>query len=86
MNDEIAQSEPFLTWLAEWVASLPALSLADIKPETTALISEDLLKGFCTLGPLSSPRAQGIVPQVVALQDRGTSAARGSEGVHGTSS
>ncbi len=67
MKDEIAQSEPFLTWLSEWEASLPVLVLEDIEPETTAVISEDLLKGFCTVGPLSSPRAQGIVPQVAAL-------------------
>ena len=67
MKDEIAQSEPFLTWLIEWEASLPVLPLADIKPEATAVISEDLLKGFCSVGPLSSPRAQGIVPRVVSL-------------------
>jgi nicotinamidase-related amidase len=60
-------SVPFLTWLSEWEASLLLLSLADIEPETTAVISEDLLKGFCDVGPLSGPRAQGIVPQVVAL-------------------
>lgn len=67
MKDEIANSEPFLTWLIEWEASLPVLALEDIDPKATAVISEDLLKGFCTVGPLSSPRAQGIVPQVVAL-------------------
>ncbi len=67
MKAEITQGEPFLTWLIEWEASLPVLPLADIDPATTAVISEDLLKGFCTVGPLSSPRAQGIVPQVVAL-------------------
>lgn len=32
------KSEPFLTWLIEWTASLSVLLLTDIEPETTAVI------------------------------------------------
>ncbi len=71
----LTQSGGFLRWLEAWMAALPALSLAEIDPRRTALISVDLVRGFCTVGPLASPRVQGIVPSVVqlfrALQARG---------------
>ncbi len=63
----LVQSEGFLRWLEAWMAALPTLSLAEIDPRRTALISVDLVRGFCTVGPLASPRVQGIVPSVVQL-------------------
>ncbi len=61
--------EAFLDWLSQWEANLPRLSLDELlsPPECAALVSQDLLKGFCYKGPLSSPRAAGIVPKVVEL-------------------
>jgi nicotinamidase-related amidase len=63
------KSESFLNWLACWEADLPSLDLSTIisDPSRVALVSQDLLKGFCNQGPLSSPRAAGIVPTVVHL-------------------
>jgi len=66
------RSRPFLEDLADWHARLPALDLAvEIKqPQRAAVISEDLVKGFCTVGPLSSPRVQAIVAPAVQLFER----------------
>jgi nicotinamidase-related amidase len=62
----------FLNYLADWHARLPTLDLAaEIRePECAAVISEDLVKGFCTIGPLSSPRVQAIVAPIVRLFER----------------
>ena len=61
--------EAFLDWLSDWEAHLPSQSLEAVlsAPECAVLISQDLLKGFCYTGALSSPRAASIVPNVVAL-------------------
>jgi len=66
------QSQPFLSYLADWHARLPALDLAaELKePQRAAVISEDLVKGFCTVGLLSSPRIQGVVTPAVRLVKR----------------
>lgn len=67
----VEQRQPFLAFLADWHARLPAFNLAaEIDPRRTAVISEDLVKGFCTVGPLASPRVQAIVPAVVRLFER----------------
>jgi nicotinamidase-related amidase len=63
----LQRSRPFLEWLVEWYENLPALSLAEIDPAATMVLSVDLIRGFCTEGPLASPRVQGIVPAVVRL-------------------
>lgn len=66
----IEQGAAFLQALAAWKQQLPSLSWnelhEDIEAERVALFSVDMIKGFCTEGPLSSPRIQGIVPEVVA--------------------
>jgi hypothetical protein len=62
-----AGSKPFLQWLDGWLGALPTLDLAafmrenDIKPENIAVISADLIVGFCYKGNLASPRMAGIV-------------------------
>jgi nicotinamidase-related amidase len=61
------QRQPFLEWLIEWNRQLHPLALGEIKTAQTALLSIDLIRGFCTIGPLASPRVQEIVPEVVAL-------------------
>lgn len=67
-----AESKPFLDWLARWEADLPSLDLEAVvsDPVRVALVSEDMLKGFCNQGALASPRAQGIVPAVIRLFQR----------------
>jgi len=59
--------EPFLEWVAQWEANLPTVELEAVvsEPARVALVSVDLVKGFCYEGPLASPRVAGIVPAVV---------------------
>lgn len=67
-----AEHKPFLDWLTCWEESLPEASLGEIASDPTrvAVVAQDLLKGFCNRGPLASPRAAGIVPDVVRLFQR----------------
>jgi len=64
--------EPFLEWVAQWEANLPTVELEAVvsEPARVALVSVDLVKGFCYEGPLASPRVAGIVPAVVDLFKR----------------
>ncbi len=66
----IEQGTAFLQALVEWEQQLPTISWQDlhedIEAERVALFSVDMIKGFCTEGPLSSPRVQGVVPAVIA--------------------
>lgn len=45
------------------------VKLADLKlnPQDTALISVDMVKGFCSIGPLASPDVAAIIPSIVDL-------------------
>jgi nicotinamidase-related amidase len=62
-------SAPFLGYLEEWLAKLPAESAAKAfaHPAKTAILSVDVIKGFCTIGALSSPRVNRIVTPIVRL-------------------
>jgi nicotinamidase-related amidase len=64
-----AESNPFLDWLARWEADLPSLELEAIvaEPGRVALVTSDLVKGFCCEGPLASSRVASIIPAVVDL-------------------
>ena len=66
----LEQGTAFLQALVEWEQQLPSISWHDlhddIEAERVALFSVDMIKGFCTEGPLSSPRVQGIAPAVAA--------------------
>jgi len=68
----VEQSRPFLDYLTDWRARLPALDLAAElqEPRRAAVISVDLVKGFCAVGPLASPRVQAIVAPVARLFER----------------
>ena len=68
-NSLLNQSAAFLTFLDGWLAELPVISLdsAAMKPACTAIVSVDVINGFCAFGPLSSPRVNGIVGPVVDL-------------------
>jgi len=61
-------SQAFLDWLNDWSSALPDLDLAafmeekGIKPENVAVISADLIVGFCYKGLLASPRIANVVP------------------------
>jgi len=68
----IVSSTPFLEFLDDWTASLPSVKLKAViqDPERTAIISVDVINGFCTIGPLASPRVNAIVKPIVRLFSR----------------
>ena len=65
----IAESTPYLAWLATWEANLPTRSLRDIvvDPARTAVISVDVINGFCHAGPLASDRVKAIIAPITRL-------------------
>jgi nicotinamidase-related amidase len=72
MNAEkfIENSIPFLKYVADWQAQLKPLPLSEIikgQADHVAVISVDVINGFCYEGPLASPRVAGIVAPIVAL-------------------
>ena len=66
------QARPFLDYLEGWAANLPALPIAGAAPDPAraAIISVDVINGFCYAGPLSSPRVAGIVEPITHLFER----------------
>lgn len=66
------RSRPFLTYIEQWHAALPSLSFADLvgdAPERVALLSIDMINGFCSEGPLASPRVGALAtPVALAFQ------------------
>ncbi len=63
------RSRPFLSWIVEWYNGLEPIWFEDISgdPGKVAILSVDLVKGFCNVGPLSSERVKSIVPPIVEL-------------------
>ncbi|GAP15543.1 amidases related to nicotinamidase [Longilinea arvoryzae] len=64
--------QSFLAYLDEWMSALPEKTLEQAAPVPgeAAVISVDLVNGFCSVGPLASPRVNDIVPACVALFKR----------------
>jgi nicotinamidase-related amidase len=66
-------SRPFLAYLEQWIDTLPALSLAELvadAPERVALLSVDMINGFCCEGPLAGPRVGALIEPVASLFQR----------------
>lgn len=63
------QAKPFIEHIEQWMGELPSARLSQIaaKPEQVAVLCVDIINGFCTVGPLSSPRVQGIVKPITKL-------------------
>ncbi|NWF68702.1 MAG: isochorismatase family protein [Chloroflexi bacterium] len=56
--------------MLDWQAGLRPLSLAQLLtagPDKVGIVSVDVIKGFCTVGPLSSPRVNNIVQPIARL-------------------
>jgi nicotinamidase-related amidase len=72
LDELLAEGEAFLRHLAAWEGSLPTEALAQIaaEPASVAVVSVDVINGFCYRGPLASERVAAIVPPVVALFER----------------
>jgi nicotinamidase-related amidase len=72
-NPPLAETaQAFLAYLEEWAARLPTLPVAQAAadPERTAIVSVDVINGFCYEGPLASPRVAGIVEPIARLFER----------------
>lgn len=65
----LEESRPFLAWAVAWYNGLERLPLDDLvaDPAGTAILSVDLIEGFCRLGPLASDRVAGIIAPIVTL-------------------
>lgn len=75
MNVEqlIKNSKPFLNFVVEWKAELQPLPMTDVvndNPASVAVISVDVINGFCYEGPLASPRVASIVNPIVTLFEK----------------
>lgn len=58
----------FLEWLHTWHENLESTSFEDFdEPERIALISVDMVVGFCHKGSLASTEVKNIIPPVVDL-------------------
>lgn len=62
--------EDFLNWVEQWFRALKSAKLSDFVPEKTAIVSVDMVKGFCSLGPLASPNVAAIIPEIVLLFEK----------------
>ncbi len=69
MTAPFVNSQAFLEYLAAWQSQLPVLSYQDAfpQPEKAAVLSVDIINGFCYEGPLSSPRVKAIIHPIVDL-------------------
>lgn len=69
----VEPAAPFLGYLEQWYAALPAVDLAAVvgdAPERVALLSIDMINGFCNEGPLAGPRVGALIAPVVATFER----------------
>ena len=68
--------KPFLDWIEGWLSELPSLDLEEymqvnnVAPTQIAIISADLVVGFCYTGPLASTRIANVVEPAADLFKR----------------
>ncbi len=66
----IARSRPFIGWMLTWYDSLQPITLAELTQggaDKVGIVSVDVINGFCTVGPLASPRVNAIVEPITQL-------------------
>ena len=68
----VRDGQPFFEYVEDWITHLPSVTLDDAlpPPEKAAIISVDVINGFCHEGPLASPRVAAIIPPIVRLLER----------------
>lgn len=69
----VDSARPFLAYLEDWYDHLPSMPLEDIvhgEPEKVALMSVDMVNGFCKEGPLSGERVGALTGPVAAIFHR----------------
>ena len=72
MEKLVKDALPFLEWIADWVDELPPFDLArDMgDPVSVAVLSVDVINGFCYEGALSSPRVASIVEPIARVFEK----------------
>ncbi len=68
----VQESKPFLSYLVRWQQNLQPVSLGTLvqdarDPNRIAVMTVDVINGFCHIGPLASPRVAGIIAPIVHL-------------------
>ncbi len=68
----LTQSQEFLAFLDGWMEELADQPGEEVfrQPERCAIISVDVINGFCAFGVLSSPRVGAIAAPIAALFER----------------
>ncbi len=68
----LENSKPFLEYVLSWEDGLIDLSMDEVidDPSACAIVSVDVINGFCYEGYLSSPRVQAIIEPIVSLFKR----------------
>ncbi len=63
MNINSPANQQFLDYLEVWLQNLATMNVSGLagSVDEIALVSVDLIKGFCDFGPLASPRVANIV-------------------------
>jgi nicotinamidase-related amidase len=63
------KSRSFIDYVEGWLGRLPTVKLSKLidNPSRVAVVSVDIINGFCTVGALASPRVQGIVKPIAKL-------------------
>jgi nicotinamidase-related amidase len=76
MNKLLDGSSDYLEYLDGWFTSLKPLKFIDISPNPSnvAILSVDVTEGFCSEGPLASPRVNRIVLPIKYLLEKTWSA------------
>ncbi len=67
----IENSRPFIEWMFNWREGIKPTSLKNLaaqnNPRSIGILSVDVIEGFCTVGPLASPRVNQIIQPIVEL-------------------
>jgi nicotinamidase-related amidase len=63
----LTTSHQHLNDLETWLSNLETLKLKTLEAQHTAVLSVDVIEGFCRVGALASPRVEAIIPNVVIL-------------------
>jgi nicotinamidase-related amidase len=65
----VRHSAHFLNYLDQWLAGLDPMPISRLgdDPGRIALVSVDVINGFCHQGPLASPRVHAIIEPIVTL-------------------
>lgn len=69
-DEFINGTRPFIKWMLDWQAGLKPLAFASLLTEgadKVGIVCVDVIKGFCTVGPLASPRIDATVPAIARL-------------------